>query len=348
MAKAKAPKTSAGAVGEAARLPEERAARAADPGGASERAAGTLAQKVAAEIERQRAVPLGGGLFLVATPIGNLGDITVRALTVLARADVIYCEDTRHSRTLVAHYAIEAPLRAYHEHNAEAERPRILELIARGRTVALISDAGTPLISDPGYKLVREAIERELPVTALPGASAVMAGLTVAGLPTDTFLFAGFLPPKDGARHQRFVELAAIPATLVLFEAPSRLARTLAAIPEVFGTREVVVARELTKRFEEIRRGTAGVLAAWADSAEIKGEIVILVAPPGVVAVTDAAIETALAEALVSLSLRDAVREVAEALKAPRSRVYEMGLRIRAKSEGTSEDPPEGSSEVAP
>ena len=301
-----------------------------------------------AELARLMAEPLPPGLYLVATPIGNLADITLRALAVLSRADVIFCEDTRHSLTLTAHFGITTHLAAYHEHNGARERPKILSQLAAKRRVALISDAGTPLISDPGYKLVREAIERELPVTALPGASAVMAGLTVAGLPTDTFLFAGFLPPKDGARHQRFVELAAIPATLVLFEAPSRLARTLAAIPEVFGTREVVVARELTKRFEEIRRGTAGVLAAWADSAEIKGEIVILVAPPGVVAVTDAAIETALAEALVSLSLRDAVREVAEALKAPRSRVYEMGLRIRAKSEGTSEDPPEGSSEVAP
>ena len=293
-----------------------------------------LAHKVATEIDRQLAAPLGGGLFLVATPIGNLGDITVRALAVLSRADVIYCEDTRHSRTLIAHYGIEAPLRAYHEHNAEAERPRILELIARGRSVALISDAGTPLISDPGYKLVREAVEKELPVTALPGASAVLAGLTVSGLPSDTFLFAGFLPPKEGARRQRLGELAGIPATLVLFEAPSRLARSLAAMPEIFGNREVVVARELTKRFEEVRRGTADTLAAWAEAAEFKGEIVILVAPPGVVAVTDAAIESALSEALVSLSLRDAVREVAEALKAPKSRIYEIGLKIRARSEG--------------
>ena len=186
-----------------------------------------LTARIASEIERQLSGQAGSGLFIVATPIGNLGDITVRALAVLSRADVIYCEDTRHSRTLVAHYGITAPLRAYHEHNAEAERPRILELIARGRSVALISDAGTPLISDPGYKLVREAIEKELPVTALPGASAVMAGLTVAGLPTDTFLFAGFLPPKEGARRQRLADLATIQATLVLFESPSRLAKTI-------------------------------------------------------------------------------------------------------------------------
>ena len=313
--------------------PDDAATDAAGSDAAGSDAAGSLARRIADELDRQMATPIGGGLFLVATPIGNLGDITVRALTVLARADVIYCEDTRHSRTLVAHYGIKAPLRAYHEHNAEAERPRILELIARGRTVAMISDAGTPLISDPGYKLVREAIARELPVTALPGASAVMAGLTVAGLPTDTFLFAGFLPPKDGARRQRLAELAAIPATLVLFEAPTRLAKALAAIHEIFGAREVVVARELTKRFEEIKRGTAETLATWAERSEFKGEIVLLVAPPGVVAVTDVAIETALSEALVSLSLRDAVREVAEALKAPRTRVYEMGLKIRARSE---------------
>ena len=315
-------------------MPDERESQ--DKSESSQEQRQSLAQKVTAEIDRQMAAPLGGGLFLVATPIGNLGDITVRALTVLQRADVIYCEDTRHSRTLVAHYAIQAPLRAYHEHNAEAERPRILELIARGRKVALISDAGTPLISDPGYKLVREAIEKELAVTALPGASAVLAGLTVAGLPTDTFLFAGFLPPKDGARRQRLADLAPIPATLVLFEAPSRVARTLAGMAEIFGNREIVVARELTKRFEEIKRGTAEALAAWADAAEFKGEIVILVAPPGVVAVTDAVIETALAEALVSLSLRDAVREVVEALGAPRSRVYELGLKIRARAEGAT------------
>lgn len=292
-----------------------------------------LAARIASEVERQLSGPLARGLFLVATPIGNLGDITVRALAVLSRADVIYCEDTRHSRTLVAHYGLTAPLRAYHEHNAEAERPRILELIAEGRAVALISDAGTPLISDPGYKLVREAIEKELPVTALPGASAVMAGLTVAGLPTDTFLFAGFLPPKEGARRQRLTDLAPIPATLVFFESPSRLAKTLTAMNTIFGNREVVVARELTKRFEETRRGTAEALAMWAEAAEFKGEIVILVAPPGVVASTDAALEAALSEALVSLSLRDAVREVSDALKAPKSRVYELGLRIRARSE---------------
>ncbi len=295
--------------------------------------ASQLAARIASEVERQISSPLGRGLFLVATPIGNLGDITVRALAVLSRADFIYCEDTRHSRTLVAHYGISAPLRAYHEHNAEAERPRILELIAEGRSVALISDAGTPLISDPGYKLVREAIERELPVTALPGASAVMAGLMVAGLPTDTFLFAGFLPPKEGARRQRLADLANIPATLVLFEAPSRLAKSLAAMVAIYGNREVVVARELTKRFEETRRGTADALAHWADAAEFKGEIVILVAPPGVVTSSDTAIEAALEEALVSLTLRDAVREVSDTLKAPKSRVYELGLRIRARSE---------------
>ena len=291
-----------------------------------------LAAAVAREAERQLAAGSGAGLHLVATPIGNLGDITLRALAVLARADFIYCEDTRHSRTLLAHYGIDRPLRSYHEHNAEAERPRILELIAEGRAVALISDAGTPLVSDPGYKLVRAAIEAGHPVTALPGPSAVLGGLALSGLPTDTFLFAGFLPPKDGARRTRLAELALLPATLVLFEAPSRLADTLDAVAELPGAREVVVARELTKRFEEVRRGKAGELAEWARSGEARGEIVVMIAPPAATEVDDDAIAAELAKTLDVMSLRDAARGVADRLGVAKSRVYDIGLKLKAGS----------------
>ena len=294
--------------------------------------AAALAAAVCAQIERQLAVAPGRGLHLVATPIGNLGDITIRALAVLAQSDVIYCEDTRHSRTLLAHYRIDRPLRSYHEHNGEAERPRILAMLAAGRTVALISDAGTPLVSDPGYKLVRSAIEAGHRVVALPGPSAVLGGLAMSGLPTDTFLFAGFLPSKAAARRTRLAELAKAPATLVLFEAPSRLADTLDAMAELPGSREVVVAREMTKRFEEVRRGPAHDLVAWARSGEAKGEIVLMLAPPGTAEVTDQAIAAELAKALVALSLRDAARAVSDRLGVPKARVYDIGLKVKAEN----------------
>jgi 16S rRNA (cytidine1402-2'-O)-methyltransferase len=291
----------------------------------------TLADSVAAEVARQCSQPLAPGLYLVATPIGNLGDMTLRALATLARVDMICCEDTRHSRVLLDHYGIQRPLRPYHEHNATAERPRILAALADGQRVAVITDAGTPLVSDPGYKLVREAIAKGTHVTALPGASAVLAGLSVAGLPTDSFLFAGFLPPKDGARRTRLAELASSPATLVLFEAPTRLAASLATVAHAFPDRDVAVARELTKRFEEVRRGTATELAAWAEAAgDIKGEIVIIIAPPGAREITDEEIASRIEQALSHMSLRDAARAVADDLGAPRSRVYDIGLKIKS------------------
>ena len=230
---------------------------------------------------------LPAGLYLVATPIGNLADITLRALAVLARADIVYCEDTRHSRVLLAHYSISRPTRPYHEHNAERERPRVLAELAAGKSVAIISDAGTPLISDPGYKLVREAIAAGHPVFSLPGPSAVLAALATAGLATDAFLFAGFLPPRQKARQDRLAELKAVPATLVFFEAPSRLAETLADIGAVLGNRAAAVARELTKLYEEVRRGSPDELARWAAEAEPRGEMVVLVGPPTAEAVTD-------------------------------------------------------------
>lgn len=221
------------------------------------------------------------GLHVVATPIGNLRDITVRALETLAGADVIACEDTRHTRRLLDHYAIRTRCLSYHEHNANARRPEILALLDAGKAVALVSDAGTPLVSDPGYKLVDAVLDAGHDVIPVPGASAVLAALVVAGLPTDAFMFAGFLPPRAGARRARLAELDAVPATLVFYESPRRLAATLADLASAWPQRSGVVARELTKRFETVTRGALGDLAGeFAAAAPPRGEIVVLVSPP--------------------------------------------------------------------
>ena len=288
-----------------------------------------LAATVAAEIERALAVPVPPGLYLVATPIGNLADITLRALAVLGAADVIYCEDTRHSRTLLSHYGIRAPAQPYHEHNADAQRPRVLANLAAGRVVALISDAGTPLISDPGFKLVRDCVAEGHRVESLPGACAAIAALTSAGLPTDTFHFAGFLPPKSAARRRRIGELKAVAATLVLYEAPQRLAESLADLAEVLGPRHAAIARQLTKRHEEVVRGTLPELARHASETEVRGEIVLVVGPPLAAAADDATIRDCLEAALESMSLRDAAKAVSEALGVPKPRVYDLGLALK-------------------
>jgi 16S rRNA (cytidine1402-2'-O)-methyltransferase len=286
-------------------------------------------QRAAEVLARLVAVPLRAGLYVVATPIGNLSDITLRALAVLERADTIYCEDTRHSRTLLSHYAISRPLRAYHEHNAERERPQILAELAGGKRIALISDAGTPLISDPGYKLVRAAISAGHAVTSLPGASAVLTALAAAGLATDTFLFAGFLPPRQGARRSRLTELKTVSATLVFFESPSRLADSIADIAAVLGDREMVIARELTKLHEEMRRGSPAELAQWAETSSPRGEMVILIAPPAPAEVTDEAILSSLRPLLAEQSLRDAAKAVADDLGVAKGRVYDLGLALK-------------------
>lgn len=273
--------------------------------------------------------PLAAGLHLVSTPIGNLGDITLRAIATLARADVIYCEDTRHSRKLTDHFAIDRPLKPYHEHNAERERPVILEKLAAGKRIALVSDAGTPLISDPGYKLVREAVTLGHTVTAVPGASAVLTGLAASGLPTDAFLFAGFLPHKAGARRRRIEELAAVDATLVLFEAPGRLAETLGDLADVLGDRQGAVARELTKLYEEIVRGGLSELATL--ERDWIGEAVILVAPAEPMAeASDEEITAALVDALATRSVKDAARGVADQLGVAKGRVYGLALKLKA------------------
>jgi 16S rRNA (cytidine1402-2'-O)-methyltransferase len=292
--------------------------------------AGPLCDRVTDDLRRQLSADLPAGLYIVATPIGNLADITLRALATLARADVIYCEDTRHSRHLLAHFGISRPLRPYHEHNADEQRPRILADLARQSRIALISDAGTPLISDPGYKLVRDCIAQGHAVTAMPGASAILTSLAVAGLPTDAFMFAGFLPSRTGARQSRISELAAIPATLVFFEAPTRLVETLGDLAGGLGDRPAVVARELTKLHEEVARGSLSSLEAAYSDTPPKGEIVILVAAPEEQDVSDDEITGALAQALENMSLRDAAKVVADRFAVPKARVYDLGLKIRS------------------
>lgn len=279
---------------------------------------------------------LQAGLYLVATPIGNLGDITLRALDVLRAATLIACEDTRVTRKLLDHYGIVTPTLAYHDHNAAKMLPRIIEQLKQGDSVALVSDAGTPLISDPGYRLVRAATEAQIAVTALPGPTAAIAALTLAGLPTDAFLFAGFLPNKKGARRTRLEELAAVPASLLFYESPKRLAAALADMADMLGAREAAVARELTKLHEEVRRGTLAELAAhYADADTPRGEIVIIVGPPGEeMAADDTALDRALVAALAHLSLRDAADAVAAATGRKRREVYARALQLAGEEEG--------------
>jgi 16S rRNA (cytidine1402-2'-O)-methyltransferase len=231
--------------------------------------------------------PMEAALYLVATPIGNLGDITLRALETLAGADILACEDTRVTRILLERYGIRQRPTPYHEHNAAEAGPRLIEALESGQSVALVSDAGTPLVSDPGYRLVGQALEKGIRVVPIPGASAVLAALTASGLPSDAFLFAGFLPVKDGQRRTRLSELTAVPATLIFFESPRRLADTLVAMADVYGDRHAAIGRELTKRFEEMRTGNLSALAAhYAEAPTPKGEIVICVGPPEEQAVT--------------------------------------------------------------
>ncbi|MFI0842783.1 16S rRNA (cytidine(1402)-2'-O)-methyltransferase [Mesorhizobium sp. IMUNJ 23232] len=233
--------------------------------------------------------PLEAALYLVATPIGNLGDITLRALETLAAADVLACEDTRVTRVLLDRYGIRQRPTPYHEHNAAEAGPRLIEALSEGRSVALVSDAGTPLVSDPGFRLVEQALAAGIRVVPIPGPSAVLAALTASGLPSDTFLFAGFLPVKDGQRRARLEELKAVPATLIFFESPRRLADTLAAMADVYGERKAAVGRELTKAFEEMRTGTLAELAEFYAAADTpKGEIVVCVGPPAAEAPLDA------------------------------------------------------------
>ena len=275
--------------------------------------------------------PLPPGLYIVATPIGNLGDLTVRAADVLKRADLVLAEDKRVSAKLLRHIGSAAPMMAYHDHSDDGVRDRIMADLAT-KAVALVSDAGTPLISDPGFKLVRAAREAGHAVTALPGPCAAIAGLSMAGLPTDRFLFAGFLPAKAKARADAIAELAVVRATLVFYESGPRLGESLAALADRLGPREAVVAREISKLHEEVASGPLADLAGRYAKAAPKGEIVVMVGPPPErEAASDTDLDTALAEALTRLSPSRAAAEVAEALSIPRKRAYARALELGAE-----------------
>ncbi|MGA3302919.1 MAG: 16S rRNA (cytidine(1402)-2'-O)-methyltransferase [Methylovirgula sp.] len=284
---------------------------------------------------RAEAEPLPPGLHVVATPIGNLADISLRALATLAAADAVIAEDTRVTKKLLAHYGIATPLVAYHEHNAEVMRPHLLARLATGAALALVSDAGTPLVSDPGYRLVGGALTQGTPVTSVPGASAVLAALVVAGLPTDRFFFEGFLPPRSAARRQRIAELASIPGTLVFFESPHRAAETLIDLHAVLGDREAALARELTKHFETVRRGPLAELARrLAEEEPPKGEIVLLVGPPSAQepAIDAAELDLKISRALEKLSVKEAAAVVSAETGQPRRKVYARAVELSARA----------------
>lgn len=280
---------------------------------------------------RESSPPLDAGLYVVATPIGNLRDITLRALDILAAASRVYAEDTRVSRKLLDAFGLRPRLAAYHEHNAEVVRDEILAALAAGESVALISDAGTPLVSDPGFKLARAAIEAGHRVIPVPGPSALLAGLVASGLPTDRFMFAGFLPPKSVARRAALVELAEIDATLVLFETGPRLADALADMRDTLGDRPAAVCRELTKLFEEARRGPLSELAAhYAEAGAPKGEIVVVIgSPPEAGEVSDEALDEFLSGALAD-GVKQAAARAAEQLGVSRKRAYARALALKA------------------
>ena len=269
------------------------------------------------------------GLYIVATPIGNLGDLSPRAAEILSNVKVIAAEDTRVTAKLLRHIGANTPMLPYHDHNADAQRPRLLARMA-GEAVALVSDAGTPLISDPGYKLVRDARAGGNAVVTIPGPCAAIAALTLAGLPTDRFLFAGFLPAKAAARAAAIDELASVRATIVLYESASRTGATLAALAHRLGPRYAAVAREISKRFEETVDGELPSLAARYAGNPPRGEVVIVVGPPGAPAPADAAVlDAALAEAMTRQPLRQAVADVTVRLGLPRRTVYARALELR-------------------
>lgn len=287
---------------------------------------------VAREFERLLGQRLQAGLYLVATPIGHLGDMTLRALAVLINADHVYCEDTRVSQKLLARFAIDRRMATYHEHNGEKVRPEILQALSDGRAVALISDAGTPAISDPGFKLVRAASAAGHLVVAIPGATAAIAALSASGLATDRFVYVGFLAPKTTARRQQLADLAGLAMTTVFYESPHRLAATLKDMAEVLGERPAVVARELTKKYEEIKRGTLGELAGWAQDVAPRGEVTIVVGAgdtSDVGVVDDDEIARRLQQALETASPAQAAKQVADALGVAKARVYDIGLKLK-------------------
>ena len=274
-----------------------------------------------------------GELIIVPTPIGNLGDVSLRAIEVLASVDAILCEDTRVTAKLLRRHDIHRSLISYHEHNAERMRPKVLQRLRHGESLALVSDAGTPLVSDPGFKLLRAALAENIRVTALPGPSAVLTALVVSGLPTNRFFFAGFLPAKAAQRRSELSELSAIPATLIFFETAQRLPAALADMAGILGPRPAAVARELTKLFEEVHRAELSALAVhFATSGPPRGEVVVVVGPPAKLSRSDDLnLDEAIGQALSRLRLRDAVDAVAATTGMPRRRIYARALQLAGK-----------------
>lgn len=281
--------------------------------------------------------PLEPGLYLVSTPIGNLGDITIRGLETLAGADIIACEDTRVSRVLLDRFGITTRPYAYHEHNAERVGPKLMQALEAGKSVALISDAGTPLVSDPGYRISQTAIEAGIAVIPIPGASAPMAALVASGLPSDTFLFAGFLPSKDKARRDRYAGFATTEATLMFFESPNRLAASLKSAAEVLGTdRPAAVCRELTKAYEEVRRGTLGELAARYEDENVRGEIVLVIGPGSTPPPSNEDVDALLGKLSADLPAGKAATEAARLTGKPRKDLYArlLALKVAPPADG--------------
>lgn len=269
------------------------------------------------------------GLYIVSTPIGNLGDLTPRAVDIMHAADLVACEDTRVTGRLLKLHGIDTRMVPYHDHSSPEAREGLIRHLNDGKTVALVSDAGTPLISDPGYRLVRDAVDAGVMVTAAPGPSSPLTALVLSGLPTDRFLFAGYLPHKDKARRDALADVAAVRATLVFLESPKRLAASVAAMADILGDRPAAVARELTKLHEEIRRGGLADLARdYADMPAPRGEAVVVIGPPVAEAAAQADIETLLGDALTTMSVRDAAATVAAATGAPRKEVYSRALAL--------------------
>lgn len=277
-------------------------------------------------------VTLAPGLYVVSTPIGNLRDITLRAIDTLAAADEVLSEDTRVAGKLMSAYGLKPKLSPYHDHNGAERRPGLLKKLKNGGVIALISDAGTPLVSDPGWKLVHEALEAGINVFPVPGASAMLAGLVASGLPSDKFMFAGFLPSKSTARKNFCDSLKAVPSTLIFYESGPRLAATLADLSETLGgSRSAAVARELTKLFEETRRGTLAELANhYSEKGPPKGEIVLLIGPPEKQVFTQDTIDAALREALADHPMKAAANAVAEAMNLSKRDIYQRALKLKS------------------
>lgn len=276
------------------------------------------------------AKPIAAALYLVSTPIGNLADVTIRALQTIAAADLVACEDTRVTRVLLDRYGIRQRPVAYHEHNAAEAGPRLIAALESGKSVALVSDAGTPLVSDPGYRLVETALAKGHSVVPIPGPSAVLAALTASGLPSDTFMFAGFLPTKSGLRRARLEAVKHVPATLIFFESPRRLAETLRDMTEVLGDRPAAIARELTKAFEEVRRSTISQLAAdYAGVPTPKGEIVISIGPPEEKAADEAGTDELLVALVREMPPSRAATEAARLTGRPKRELFQRLLELK-------------------